>query len=184
MGTTVAAASPTKFRRSGVAGAAIESPGSRLGRREEAQRLVSRSQTRPPFPSPSCPQRRRQPEQGAGEGRSRGGAAAAAARAAAGVDEAEVRGGPLPPSHTKGRGQSWGPATAFPEELRERLRPAHNLGRGPRRQVACPAPGGERRASRSGEAAAGERQGLAGGRDAATDGGRLDDASALRPDRR
>ncbi|KAM5257999.1 interferon epsilon isoform 2-T6 [Hipposideros larvatus] len=59
---------------------------------------------------------------------------------------------------------------------------AHNLGHGPGRQVARPAPGGERRASRSGEAAAGERQGLAGGREAASAPGRLDDASALRPD--
>lgn len=115
---------------------------SHAGRREEAQRRGSRPGAGSLFPPLPLP--RRQLERGADEGRSRGGAAAAAAPAAAGVDEAEVRRGALPPAPAGAPGS--GARTASPEDLRDRLRPVRNLRRGPGR-AGSPS-GGRRRKTR------------------------------------
>lgn len=134
----------------------MERPGSRPGPGEEAQRHGSRSRPREPFPAPSGLQRPRRPKQGAGEGRSRGGAAAAAALAAAGVDEAEVRGRPLPPCiPAAGAGGCW-------DGLGEQLGPARTTW-GTARSGRLHAP----RPEEKGERPRAERRGLRGGRDAA-----------------
>lgn len=186
-GAVVAAASPTKSRRSG---AELQwrdlSPAPARGRRRSASARAPRpgSLFPPPFSRGGGGDGRGGGGSG-GRGAGRGGAWGGAGEEprprrprggrcgwGGGAAEAEVRGCPLPPAPSRGRGSE--ARTASPDELRERLRSAHNLGRAgstsgaQRRKARVPDRGA--RADPNGEAAADLE--LAGGRRPELEGGR------------